>query len=298
MEPSGFNKLLTRKVPHIHEKILLYLDYASFKKCHMVCKTWHKVLTSESVCRKVYSLYGPDMDKELHKHSLAGNFERMENLLFKGVNPNGSEEFKRERDNYLGNTPLIHSASRGQTHLVKLLLNHGADPNKVNKNAPHLNALMIAVQGKHQDMVKLLLNEGASPDMFSRSSWGSPLLRAAGQKDSKEMVKMLLKAGANPNATDPNGYTPLHMAAQSPQEDVVEMLLHSGAAVNAATHNLGVTPLHLAGIYGYTGVVKILLDGGGNPMQIDLNGKTPLQYAQGAGKKDTVKMLQVTGAGN
>ena len=293
MEPSGFNILLTRKVPHIHEKILLYLDYASFKKCHMVCKTWHKVLTSESVCRKVYSLHGPDMDKEFLHYSYEGSFERMENMLFKGVNPNGSEE-----DNVLGKTPLIHCAGTGQTHLVKLLLNHGTDPNKVNKNAPHLNALMIAVQGKHQDMVKLLLNEGANPDVFSRYSWGSPLIRAAGQKGSKEMVKMLLKAGAKPDAAVFNGYTPLHMAAQSPQEDVVEMLLHSGANVNAATRNFGVTPLHLAALYGYTRVVKILLDGGGNPMHRDLKRKTPLQYAQGAGKKDVVKMLQVTGAGN
>ena len=109
---------------------------------------------------------------------------------------------------------------------------------------------------------------------------------------------MLLKAGAKPNAADLNGYTPLHMAAKSGQEDVVEMLLHSGADVNAATPNIGVTPLHLAALYGLTGVVKILLDVGGNPMQMDLMGKTPLQYAQGAGKKNVVKMLQVTGAGN
>ena len=48
MEPSGFNKLLTKKAPHIYEKILLSLDYASFKKCLEVSTALKELLTSES----------------------------------------------------------------------------------------------------------------------------------------------------------------------------------------------------------------------------------------------------------
>ena len=143
MEPTGFNKLLTKNIPHIYEKILLSLDYASFKNCHGVCKAWDEVLTSESVCKKLYSLYGPVMDRELFSYAAVGNFEKMESLLFKGVNPNGNEE--------TGNYPLLLSASKGQKRVVKLLLNHGADPDKAGKYG--ITALMVAVTGGNNDDV-------------------------------------------------------------------------------------------------------------------------------------------------
>ena len=126
MEPSGFNKLLTKKVPHIHEKILLSLDYVAFKNCHGVCKTWDELLIAESFLKKAYSVHRLQMDEELFLNSALGDLEKIENLLLKGVNPNGNEG--------ASDIPLIVSTKYHQKLVVKLLLNHGADPNKADKS--------------------------------------------------------------------------------------------------------------------------------------------------------------------
>ena len=67
MEPSGFNKLLTKKVPHIHEKILLSLDYESIKNCRGVCKTWDELMASESFLIKAYSVHTHEMLEKIEK---------------------------------------------------------------------------------------------------------------------------------------------------------------------------------------------------------------------------------------
>ena len=68
MDLSGFGKVLTKNVPHIHEKILLSLDYETFKKCRGVCKTWDDVLNTESLQKKAScSSYKDEMEKELTK---------------------------------------------------------------------------------------------------------------------------------------------------------------------------------------------------------------------------------------
>ena len=152
MEPSGFNKLLTKKVPHIHEKILLSLDYVAFKNCHGVCKTWDELLIAESFLKKAYSVHRLEMDQELYHYSALGDLEKIENLLLKGVNPNGNGEAFCN--------PLLLSTSFHKMLVVKLLLNHGADPNIGDEDgrAP----LSYAVTYGHNDMVKLLLHHGAN----------------------------------------------------------------------------------------------------------------------------------------
>ena len=43
-----FDRLFTKSVLHIHEKIFFSVDYKSFKKCLEVSKSWNDLLTSES----------------------------------------------------------------------------------------------------------------------------------------------------------------------------------------------------------------------------------------------------------
>ena len=88
MEPSGYSKLLSMKVPHIHEMIILSLDYETFKNCGGVCKTWDDLLASESLRKKVYSVYKEEMDLELLTYAKEGQVDNMKRLLSKGANPN------------------------------------------------------------------------------------------------------------------------------------------------------------------------------------------------------------------
>ena len=282
MEPSGFNKLLTKKVPHIHEKILLSLDYEAFKNCHGVCKTWDELLIEESFLKKSYSVHRLAMDEELYINSAVGNLEKMEYLLLKGVNPNGNGKVG------VGKNPLLLSIINHKKLAVKLLLSHGADPNVANKDGKSL--LFYADQN---DMVKILLHHGANPDTKEYSL----LRRAAGPLGSKEIVETLLDGGANSNIANNWGSTPLHWAAMYGHGEVVETLLRGGAASNVANYR-GSTSLHFAAEEGHKEVVEKLLDGGANPNVGDNQGQTPLHVAEIWGKEDVVKILEDAGAQN
>ena len=51
-ETHPFSNIIARNVPHFPEKIFLYLDLASFKRCLRVSKVWNKFLMNESYQRK------------------------------------------------------------------------------------------------------------------------------------------------------------------------------------------------------------------------------------------------------
>ena len=91
MEPSGFKKLLSRNVVHIHEMILLSLDYDTFKNSEGVCGPWNELLASESFRKKAYSVFCQEMDLELLFHSKQGEVEKVKRLLMRGANPNSEQ---------------------------------------------------------------------------------------------------------------------------------------------------------------------------------------------------------------
>ncbi len=70
-----------------------------------------------------------------------------------------------------GGAPLKNAAVGGHMGIVKLLLDHGADPNLPEEQvAPHGHALYAAVGGGHYDIAKLLLERGAYPNPEVESS--------------------------------------------------------------------------------------------------------------------------------
>lgn len=106
-----------------------------------------------------------------------------------------------------GTTPLHHAAARGDVQRAKLLLGAGADPN-LNRDEMLQNgktALHTAVSHQHLEMVNLLLEHGAEVD---RLGWNHRLqfcqtftaLHLAVQTDQITMMERLVAAGANPDA--------------------------------------------------------------------------------------------------
>ena len=107
---------------------------------------------------------------------------------------------------------------------------------------------------------------------------------------SKEMVA---KSGRG-NVQDtpvPDGWTPLHQAADNGQVSEVKELLAKGAEVNAKDKYTGWRPLHLAATFGHLDVVKELLSKGAEVNAKDKDGKTPLHLAAQNGHLDVVKEL-------
>lgn len=107
---------------------------------------------------------------------------------------------------------------------------------------------------------------------------GSPLVGAARTGDIAA-IRALAARGADLNAPEGvNDWTPLLHAVHKNQIGAVQALLDAGADPNRANPE-GRTPLMMAAGYGYTDIVKLLLRRGADRRLRDAHGKTALDYA-------------------
>ena len=75
------------------------------------------------------------------------------------------------------------------------------------------------------------------------------------------MVAFLLGKGATVNSSFKEGWTALHLAAQTGDTAITRLLLEAGAPINAA-NMIGLTPLHSAAISGHVEVTNYLITRG------------------------------------
>src|SRR5262249_13973398 len=123
-----------------------------------------------------------------------------------------------------GNTPLLLAAVYAGPECVELLLNKGADVNAANKAGA--TPLMRAATDYAKS--KLLIDAGA--DVKAKSALGkTAILIAALKYGNSKTVKLLLDKGA---ARDPNGVSPILLAASTGDLDTMKLLVEHGADVN------------------------------------------------------------------
>ncbi len=196
-----------------------------------------------------------------------------------------------------GNTAL-HFAVKIKNHeIVKLLLNAGAEVNKINTEIPRYIVLQFSLTN---NKIKMGTNR-----------CGNTPLHLAAREGDEESVDLLLQRGADVNIQnqqgyaapfifpgpeyDPDldgGYTPLHLASLMGHENTVERLLQvQGIQINIADKD-GETPIFHASKKGYTNIVKRFLA----EQTIDVNvrnnkGQTPLHYAAWEGRDEVAKQL-------
>jgi len=92
------------------------------------------------------------------------------------------------------------------------------------------------------------------------------------------LIEKLVSSGANVDTLDPEGRTPLHVAADIGNVYAARALLAHGAQPNAQDAT-GLTPLHIAVQDSELFVAKALLEYGAFATLPDGNGKTPLDLA-------------------
>ena len=147
-------------------------------------------------------------------------------LLERGANPNArltARGFVIQHDSggnanlTPGSTPFMKAATTSDVRMIRLLLEHKADPN-------------IATQN------------GTTPLMAAAGLNWAEISSLGTESDSLEAMKLMLERGADVNAANNAGETALHGAAQRGADRVVQFLADHGARLDAKTKR-GRTPL-------------------------------------------------------
>jgi ankyrin repeat protein len=186
---------------------------------------------------------------------------------------------------------LQAAALKGQTLIVKLLLEKGADVTIANREG--WTPLNSASANGHVNIVPLLLEKGADVAVADNEGW-TPL-KSASANGHVDVVQLLLKKGADVAVADNKGWTPLKSASANGHVDVVQLLLEKGADVAVAS-NEGWTPLNSASANGHIDIVQLLLEKGVDMAVASNAGWTPLNLASANGHVDIVQLLLEKGA--
>ena len=189
-------------------------------------------------------------------------------------------------------TPLRAASYKGQIDVVRVLLDHGANVNTLDKkNTP----LSSACHGGHLEIMRLLLEHGADVDVGADSDNGDLVLHLASKAGQAEAIQLLLRHNADVNAGGFLGWTPLHEASFGGHAVVVQLLLDHGADINALSmgHN---APLRLALDGRSLEVTRLLLERGADVDIRDERNRTTYQVAESIEQTEFVQLLLDHGA--
>jgi ankyrin repeat protein len=151
---------------------------------------------------------------------------------------------------------ILEAAAAGRADRVRELL--AADPGSIRERTPEgFTTLGLAAFLGGPDVVKVLLEHGADPDDDADNPFGVRPVHAAGAAHDHETMRLLLEAGADPNQRQQGGFVPLHEAAHSDDVEMARLLLAHGADPKLAADD-GRDAIRIAADDGSTRVAELL----------------------------------------
>ncbi|HUA20534.1 MAG TPA: ankyrin repeat domain-containing protein [Bryobacteraceae bacterium] len=221
----------------------------------------------------------------LHWAARWNNPEMADLLIRAGANVKAQNRF--------GATPLLLAAMNGSAPVIEKLLQAGDDPNAVISEKGD-TVLMIAARTGKVDAIQVLLDHGAQVDKTNRE--GQTALMWAVAEKNAAATQLLIEHKADVNARTnklpapspfqlifsapfpAGGMTPLLYAARQNDFDSARILLDAHADVNDTSAD-GSSPLLVAILNGHDALAKFLLDQGANPNLADDKGRAALYAA-------------------
>ena len=180
-------------------------------------------------------------------------------------------------------TPMMYAARENAIDAGRALAARGAKLDLVDPDGA--TALVLAIINANYDFAAMLLDAGADPNVVDKDAAMGPLYAAAdmhrlavghgrpnpkpsGTLDAVDITKKLLERKADPNAK-------LKAAIMQRQHTIGDSTLAAGA-----------TPLMRAAKSGEIAIVRLLLDAGADPKDTLANGNNALMFASGLGWRD------------
>lgn len=178
-------------------------------------------------------------------------------LLERGANPNMQLFFRpanvRGSTNTKGSTPLIRAATNGDLEMVRLLLEHGADPTlyMADRQTP-IHAVLAGRSSEPQalELIRILHDAGTDVSVIALVNHreevrGGTALHYAVRNRQPDVIRLLASYGIDMNARDQDGLTALDytqsrgfmpfMALQTPvYEEEAALLVELGATAEVA----------------------------------------------------------------
>lgn len=200
-----------------------------------------------------------------------------------------------------GGRALLWCAQRGAKSGILNMLEAGADVNFRPRDHCTKPALQLAVDNKYIGLVKLLLDHGANPNEPGSDRYVPSIIESAIERsgeDDVEMITLLLDYGADPNFRgNPDGQVPpLYVAIRHWHTRKIALLIARGATISDPFYTPAQHPLHTAALRNETGMMKVFVDAGCDVDIRDRHGKTALMLAAEHASKETVQMLLKLGA--
>ncbi len=172
-------------------------------------------------------------------------------------------------------TPLHLAVTEGRQEIVALLLDHGADLNALDWKG--MTPLDRAAEARDPRPADMLRAKGAKRSIFSAAELG----------ETKTVSELLSRDVSLLNARDPDGRTPLEIAATKRHSQLVQLLLSYQPQMD----------IFLAATAGQLSLVEKLLQE--NPRLVNAGnerGMTPLYCAILGGRKEIAESLLARGA--
>ncbi|PTY41398.1 ankyrin repeat domain-containing protein [Brachyspira hampsonii] len=150
----------------------------------------HNIAIAELLIEKGADIEAKDDDgiNALVYASTYNNEEMVKLLLEKGADANTVCEIENEHTD-ISSTPLMNAAYRGNTNIINMLLENGADINYTTDYG--MTALMMAASFNQFEAAKVLLENNA--DTSVTDEYGRTALDLAKSEDYKDIVELLEK---------------------------------------------------------------------------------------------------------
>jgi len=159
-------------------------------------------------------------------------------------------------------------------------------------NDPEANKeqlMQASISGDSKSVSHLLENQ-VNPNCRDKCDW-TPLMQAT-LYNHPEIVKKLLTNQAQTELFDQAGYTPLLIAATHNRLEIIQLLLEHGININHQEKDGGQSALIIAAKAGHEQSCKLLLKFKADPLLVDKQGLSALQWAQRNNHDAIIKLLK------